>query len=212
MADPLRIVALISGGGRTVSNLQDAIEAGRLDARIELVVSSREDAQGLQRARLRGIETAVAPSSDYRVEAATDWAAMSAAVDALVLPREPGLVVLAGYMCLYVIPPALEGRVMNIHPALLPAFGGRGMWGRRVHEAVVASGVKVTGCTVHFATNDYDAGPIVLQRTCPVTHADTPDDVAGRVFALECEAYPEAVRLFAEGRLRIRGGVVEVRD
>ncbi|MFW5856430.1 MAG: phosphoribosylglycinamide formyltransferase [Planctomycetota bacterium] len=212
MADPIRVVALISGSGRTVSNLLDVIEAGGLDATLDLVVASRPDATGLQRARLRGVETAVVASAAYRSGGAIDWAAMSAAVDALVLPRAPDLVILAGYMCLYVVPDALAGKVLNIHPALLPAFGGRGMWGHHVHEAVVASGVKVTGCTVHFATNHYDAGPIILQRTCPVRHTDTADDVADRVFALECEAYPAAVRLFAAGKLRIRGGVVEVKD
>lgn len=212
MAGPIRMVALISGSGRTVSNLLDVIEAGGLDATLDLVVASRPDATGLQRARLRGVETAVVASAAYRSGGTTDWAGMSAAVDALVLPRAPDLLILAGYMCLYVVPDALAGKVLNIHPALLPAFGGRGMWGHHVHEAVVASGVKVTGCTVHFATNDYDAGPILLQRTCPVRHTDTADDVADRVFALECEAYPEAVRLFAAGKLRIRGGVVEVED
>src|SRR6185436_1611707 len=87
------------------------------------------------------------------------------------------------------------GRVMNIHPALLPAFGGRGMHGLHVHEAVIASGVKVSGCTVHFATNEYDAGPIIVQRTVPVYFEDTPETLAVRVFAAECDAYPEAIDL-----------------
>jgi formyltetrahydrofolate-dependent phosphoribosylglycinamide formyltransferase len=208
--DPLRIAALISGGGRTVMNLLDEIEEGRLPARIELVVASREDAKGLQRARLRGLETAVVPSRDFRRGGRPDWDAMSRAVDEVMLPHRPELVVLAGYMCLYVVPPELEHRVMNIHPALIPAFCGQGMWGHHVHEAALARGVKVSGCTVHFVTNEYDAGPIIVQRCCPVLETDSPDDLAARVFEEERRAYPEAIRLFAEGRLSVVDGVVRV--
>jgi phosphoribosylglycinamide formyltransferase-1 len=133
-------------------------------------------------------------------------AAITAAVDS----AKADLVCMAGFLKLWTIPAAWTGRVMNIHPALLPMFGGRGMHGHYVHEAVVASGVKVTGCTVHFATNEYDRGPIIAQRTVPVAFDDLPDDVAKRVFAAECEAYPEAIRLFANRRLRIVGNRVHV--
>jgi folate-dependent phosphoribosylglycinamide formyltransferase PurN len=115
------------------------------------------------------------------------------------------LVVQGGWLCLWKIPPRYENRVMNIHPALLPCFGGQGMWGHHVHEAVLAAGCKVSGCTVHFCTNEYDKGPIIVQRTCPVADDDTPDTLAERVFEQECIAYPQAIRWFAEGRLRVEG-------
>lgn len=210
MGGRLRVVALISGGGTTVMNILDRIEEGALAAELPLVVSSREDAKGLERCALRGVDTAVVPSRAYRRRGRTDWAVMSAAVDTVVLGAEPDLVILAGYLCFYVVPPALAGRVMNIHPALIPAFCGPGMWGHHVHDAVVKAGVKVSGCTVHFVNNEYDAGPIILQRTCPVYDTDSADDVQARVFEEECRAYPEAIRLYGEGRLSIDGGLVRV--
>ena len=120
------------------------------------------------------------------------------------------LVVLAGWLCLLEIPPKYAGRVMNIHPALLPSFGGKGMFGRRVHEAVIAHGCKVSGCTVHFVDAEYDSGPIIAQRTCPVLDDDTPESLAHRVFEEEKIAYPDAIRLFAQGRLTIEGRQVRV--
>jgi folate-dependent phosphoribosylglycinamide formyltransferase PurN len=111
-------------------------------------------------------------------------------------------------LCLWNIPSEFENKVMNIHPALLPAFGGQGMWGHHVHEAVISAGCKVSGCTVHFCTNEYDKGPIIVQRTCPVKDDDTPDTLAARVFEQECIAYPEAVQLFATGRLFVAGNRV----
>jgi folate-dependent phosphoribosylglycinamide formyltransferase PurN len=122
------------------------------------------------------------------------------------------LVCLAGFLSFWIIPQRYLGRVMNIHPALLPAFGGKGMYGHHVHEAVIARGCKVSGCTVHFVDNEYDAGPIVLQRTVPVYAEDTADDVAARVFEEECIAFPEGIRLYAEGRLRIDGKIVRIED
>jgi folate-dependent phosphoribosylglycinamide formyltransferase PurN len=112
---------------------------------------------------------------------------------------------MAGFLKFLPIPDDFRNRVLNIHPALIPSFCGHGYYGRRVHEAVLASGVKVTGCTVHFADNEYDHGPIVLQRTVPVLDDDTPDTLAQRVFEQECEAYPEAIQLFAERRLVVEG-------
>jgi folate-dependent phosphoribosylglycinamide formyltransferase PurN len=120
------------------------------------------------------------------------------------------LVIQAGFLSLWHVPPQYEGRVMNIHPALLPGFGGHGMFGHHVHEAVLAAGCKVSGCTVHFVTNEYDAGPIIVQRCVPVLESDTPDSLADRVFEQECVAYPEAIRLFAEGRLRIEDRAVRI--
>jgi phosphoribosylglycinamide formyltransferase-1 len=111
------------------------------------------------------------------------------------------LVVMGGFLKKLVIPNDFENRVVNIHPALIPAFCGQGFYGHRVHEAVLEYGAKISGCTVHFADNLYDHGPIILQRIVPVLDDDTPDSLAKRVFAEECKAYPEAIRLIAEGRV-----------
>ncbi len=201
----LSIAVLISGSGRTLQNLLDRIRDGALPARVAVVVSSKEDAYGLARAREAGVPAAVVPRKRY-----VDDASFSGAVLAEVLPHAPGLVAMAGLIHRVLMPRELDGRVMNIHPALLPMFGGKGFYGERVHRAVIESGAKVSGCTVHFVDEHYDHGPIVLQRTVPVLDDDTPHTLGDRVFAEECVAYPEAIRLFAEGRLRIEGRRVRV--
>jgi folate-dependent phosphoribosylglycinamide formyltransferase PurN len=117
---------------------------------------------------------------------------------------------MAGFNCLYEIPDKYMGKVMNIHPALIPSFCGRDYWGEKVHQAALDYGVKVSGCTVHFADNDYDNGPIILQRTVPVVEGDTPKSLAERVFEEECRAYPDAIRLFQQGRLKIEGRKVTI--
>jgi formyltetrahydrofolate-dependent phosphoribosylglycinamide formyltransferase len=202
----LNMAVFLSGGGTTLQNFIDKIESGELPARISVVVSSRADAYGLVRAKDHGIPTAVVPSSKFR----RDWEAMSKAVTTAIEPYKVDLITLAGFMCFYRIPPEYTGRVMNIHPGLIPAFCGENLYGRFVHEAVIASGVKVSGCTVHFADNEYDSGPIIVQKTVPVLDDDTPETLAARVFEQECVAYPEAVRFFAEGRLRIEGQRVRI--
>jgi len=213
----LKLVVLLSGGGTTLENIYEHIEQHNLPATVDLVISSKPEAYGVQRAINHGTEHVVVSSSDHRVQnsngkSRTDWCKMSDALNALILPRKPDLICFAGFMCMYVLPDELEGKVMNIHPALIPSFCGKGMYGHHVHEAVVKSGVKVSGCTVHFVNNEYDAGPIILQRTCPVYDTDTPDDVAVRVGIEERVAYPEAIRLFAQGRLSIRDRVVEIAE
>jgi formyltetrahydrofolate-dependent phosphoribosylglycinamide formyltransferase len=202
----ISLAVLISGGGTTLRNLDRRIGDGRLDARIAGVVCSRADAAGIDIARAAGLPCAVVPRKEF-----PDGVAFSAAVTGAVDALSPDLVVMGGFLSLWTIPERYLGRVMNIHPALIPAFCGKGFFGHHVHEAVVASGVKVTGCTIHFADNEYDRGPIILQRVVPVRTEETPDEVAARVFAEECEAYPEAIRLFAEGRLRIEGRRVHIR-
>lgn len=206
----LRVAVLLSGGGTTLQNLIDCRAAGKLPVDFAVVVSSRANAFGLERARRAGIPTAVVPSRDFRRDGLMDWDAMSERINAILLPLQLDLVCLAGFMCFYRIPAALSGKVVNIHPALLPAFGGRGMWGHHVHEAVRKSGVKISGCTVHFVTNEYDSGPIIVQRACPVTSADSAADIAARVFQEECRAYPEAIRLIAAGRAHVRDGIVDI--
>jgi len=205
MARILNLAVLLSGSGRTLENMQQAILAGRLSARVVVVVSSKSEAYGLVRARQRGLDAVAVPRRDY-----PDLQAFNDAMNA-VLARYPiDLVVLAGFLSLYQPPPALVGRVMNIHPALLPAFGGRGLYGDRVHRAVLESGVKLSGCTVHFADACYDHGPIILQAAVPVYDDDTAESLAGRVFAAECELYPQAIQLYAEDRLRIAGRRVRI--
>ena len=203
----LRIACLLSGSGTTLENFFAQREAGRLPGEIVCVLSSRPDAYGLERARRRGVPAMVVERRKYK--GAPEF---SQAVFATLEPYRPDLVCLAGFMCLLVIPPAYQGRVMNVHPALLPGFGGKGWYGHLVHEAVLAAGCKVTGCTVHFADQRYDHGPIILQKPAEVREDDTPDTLAARVQAAEREIYPEAVRLYAAKRLRIEGRQVHVSE
>ena len=201
MADGIDLAVLLSGSGRTLQNFIDRIEAGTLDARISVVISSRRDAYGLVRARDHGIPAVVIPARRY-----PDFEALSAAIVEELKKHPVDLIALAGFMCFFRIPPEYEGRVLNIHPALIPSFCGKGFYGHIVHETVLEHGCRVSGCTVHFADNEYDHGPIVIQRCVPVLEDDTPDSLADRVFEQELQAYPDAIQLFAEGRLRIEGG------
>lgn len=196
MSKPIRLVALISGGGTTLQNLLDQIAFGRLNATIAGVVSSRADAFGVERARKAGVPVEVVASRSTRF-ADEVWSAVRAFA--------PDLVCFAGWLRLLPIPADFRHKVLNIHPALLPAFGGKGMYGRHVHEAVLASGAKVSGCTVHFADDTYDTGPILVQKCVPVMEGDDADSLAARVFAAECEAYPEAIALLASGRVKVEG-------
>jgi formyltetrahydrofolate-dependent phosphoribosylglycinamide formyltransferase len=202
---PIPLAVLLSGGGATLQNLLDRIADGRSKARIALVVSSNPRAFGLQRAEKAGVPTAVVErkncSSDQH---------FSENIFSLCRRAEAQLACMAGFLKFLPIPDDFRNRVLNIHPALIPAFCGQGYYGQRVHEAVLASGAKVSGCTVHFADNQYDHGPIVLQQVVPVLDADTAVSLAARVFEQECEAYPKAIQLFAEERLRIEGRRVRV--
>ncbi len=200
----LKLAVLLSGGGRSLDNLIQYIRDGRLSAKIELVLSSSDKAGGVKIAANNGIPTRIITKKDKSTPE------FSAAVTAELDKVRPDLICLAGFMCFYTIPDQYEGKVMNIHPALLPSFGGKGMYGHFVHEAVLAAGCKVSGCTVHFADNVYDHGPIIVQRTVPVLEGDTPDTLAARVFEQEKIAYPEAITLFAQGRLQIEGKRVRV--
>jgi formyltetrahydrofolate-dependent phosphoribosylglycinamide formyltransferase len=197
---PLKIAVLISGGGTTLKNLIDTIDAGDLDVEIALVVSSSPKARGLEFAEAAGIPSAVVvrKESDSREAFSNDifGRCRSAGAD---------LVVMGGFLKQITLPDDFGHRVLNIHPALIPAFCGKGFYGHFVHEAVLKYGVKLSGCTVHFADNEYDRGPVILQKAVPVLDDDTPDVLAARVFEAECEAYPEALRLIGSGRLSIDG-------
>ncbi len=202
---PLKLAVLLSGGGTTMVNLADRIADGRLPAQIVRVIASNDAAGGIDRARERGLRCDVVRRKDF-----ADTAAFSEHVFDLIREAGAELVCLAGFLSLLAIPQDFERRVLNIHPALLPAFGGRGMHGRHVHQAVLAAGVKVTGCTVHFADNTYDTGPILVQQACPVLPGDDAAAVAARVFERECEAYPAAIAAIAQGRVRFENGVAQV--
>jgi len=203
--DRLRIVVLISGGGTTLRNLLAKMDAGQLSAEIPLVISSSPAAKGLSIATERDIATRV-----FERKSSPTAEAFSEAVFNACRAAGAQFVVMGGFLKHVLIPPDFENRVLNIHPALIPAFCGRGMYGHHVHEAVLEYGAKVSGCTVHFVDNQYDHGPIILQRVVPVEPHDTPDTLAARVFEAECEAYPEALRLLASGRVEVVGRKVVI--
>lgn len=183
---PVALGVLLSGSGRTLQNLLDRIATGALRARVRCAIADRAEAFGLERARRAGLPAYVEREP--------------LAIFARLRAHGVELVCLAGYLRLLPIPPDYAGAVLNIHPALLPKFGGRGMYGARVHRAVLAAGERTSGCTVHLCDDQYDHGPILVQREVPVLAADTPEALAARVFAAECEAYPEAIRRWAEAR------------
>jgi phosphoribosylglycinamide formyltransferase 1 len=194
----LRLGVLVSGGGTTMVNIAEVIARGELDAEIVCCIASNARCLGVERARGLGIPVAVIT----RKEAGSEGEFSRRIVEVL-RGQRVDLAVMAGFLALWEIPEDWRGRVMNIHPALLPKFGGKGMHGTHVHAAVLAAGEKESGCTVHFADNTYDTGPIVLQKRVPVLANDTPETLAKRVFQQECLAYPEAVRLFAAGQARM---------
>ncbi len=207
LTNPLRIAVLLSGSGTTLQNLIDRCRGGSLAAEVVVVVADRVDAFGLERARQAGIPTAVVER-----KACGSREEFSRRIFDHCRQHRAGLVCMAGFLQLLQIPDDFALRVMNVHPALIPAFSGKGFYGHRVHEAVLDYGAKLTGCTVHFADNVYDHGPIILQRAVAVHEDDTPETLAARVQEEEREAYPEAIGLFAAGRLQVEGRRVRVTD
>lgn len=203
----MRAAVLLSGTGRTLENLLGRIDAGQLQLEIVSVVADREGARGIEIARSRDIDTyEILPRNyDFMVEE------FSKAITYEIEAHEPDLILMAGFLSLYKIPPTFEDRVMNIHPSLIPAFAGKGFYGDHVHRAAIERGVRFSGCTVHFANNEYDQGPVILQEVVPVHIDDTCDTLAARVFAAECEAYPQAIQWYIEGRLAIEGNRVRIR-
>lgn len=201
-----RLAVLLSGGGTTLQNFIDQIAVGSLAADIAVVIASRADAYGLERARLAAIPAVLIARKEF-----ADIDAFNDALHAELARHDFDLLLMAGFLSPLQLRGRYTGRVLNIHPSLLPAFGGRGFYGEKVHQAVLDAGVKVSGCTVHFADDEYDRGPIVLQGTVPVMDEDTPATLAARVHAVENDLYPEAVRLWAGGRLQIEGRKVRLR-
>ncbi len=200
---PIRLGVLISGGGTTLMNILDYIKQGKLNAEVAVVISSRSTVAGVEKAKNAGLEVKTIRKKDY-----PDIDRFSKRIEEELVTANVGLVVQGGWLCLWKIPARYENRVMNIHPALLPSFGGQGMWGHHVHEAVLKAGCKVSGCSVHFCSNEYDKGPIIVQRACEVKDDDILETLAARVFEQECIAYPHAIKLFSEGKLLIKDGVV----
>jgi phosphoribosylglycinamide formyltransferase 1 len=204
---PVRLGVLISGGGTTLINILKHIKTGRLNAEVAVVISSRSTVAGVERAKNAGLNVKIIRQKDI-----PDIDQFSRRIEEELAAAKVDLVIQGGWLCLWKIPPRYENHVMNIHPALLPSFGGKGMWGHHVHQAVLAAGCKVSGCTVHFCTNQYDKGPIIVQRCCPVEENDTPDTLAERVFEQECIAYPQAIKLFADGKLAVNDNLVKIKQ
>jgi formyltetrahydrofolate-dependent phosphoribosylglycinamide formyltransferase len=201
----LKIAVLLSGSGTTLENIFERIEAGDLPGEVVLVVSSLSKAYGLERARKRNVPTAVFPRKKY-----ADIPSYTDAIFSKVRESGAELVVLAGFMVQIGVPEDFRNKIVNVHPALIPAFCGKGLYGHHAHEAVLAFGAKVSGCTVHFVDNEYDHGPIIMQRAVDVLDDDTADTLAERVQEAERACYPEAIKLFAEGRLKVEGKKVRV--
>ncbi len=190
-AETVRIGALASGGGRTVINIAHACARGEIPAMVAVCVVTRADAGAVDRCRAHGIPVAVVAPEPAET--------FDDRVDAALLAHDVNFVCLAGYLRRFRVD-AWRGRALNIHPALLPDFGGQGMYGDRVHRAVLEAGSTVSGCTVHWVDGAYDTGKHVVQRRCPVHPGDSAETLAARVFAEECVAYPEALRQVLGGR------------
>lgn len=202
----LRLAVLLSGSGTTLQNILDQIDGATLDAEVVCVLSSRSDAFGLERAAKRGIPTTTISTRTY-----PDQEERNQAIWNFLREHEADLVVLAGYMSLISVPEDYTNRIINVHPALIPAFCGQGMYGHHVHEAVVEYGAKVTGATVHFVDDAYDQGPIIMQEAIPVQDDDTAASLAERVQSLERKLYPKVIQMIAEGRVRVEGRRVHIR-
>ena len=207
MPEPLRVGVLVSGTGSNLQSLIDACRGGGLSAQIAVVISNVPQAPALDRARAAGIPAVVVDHKAF-----PNTGAFEDALQRTLVSHRVDLVCLAGFLRILSagFVAAFPDRILNIHPAVLPAFGGKGMYGERVHRAVLASGVRESGCTVHLVTEVPDGGPIVAQATVPVEDGDTPVTLAARVAREEHRLYPEVVRLFAEGRIRVHGGRVSI--
>jgi len=207
----INVAVLVSSHGRG-SNLQaiiDACKDGRITGRVAVVIGTKGDAPAMDRARNNGIRAV-----EVRPKAFAGDEEYAARVLEVLAERKVDLVCLAGYMRILPseVVTAYRWRIMNIHPALIPLFCGHGMYGEHVHQAALDCGVKVSGCTVHFVDEEYDTGPIIVQKTVPVEEGDTAETLAARILVQEHKAYPEAIQLFAEGRLRVEGRRVHILD
>jgi len=200
----LRIAVLISGNGTTLESLVAERALGRLDIDVTAVISSKAEAFGLERARRHGL-----PAHAIARRAYADERAFNDAIHAVLAQDPPDLLVLAGFLSRIELR-GYNGRAMNTHPSLIPAFSGKGFYGERVQRAVLEFGAKVTGATIHYCDEQYDTGPIILQRAIDVREDDTPASLAARVAEVERALYPQAIGLHAHGKLRIEGRRVRI--
>lgn len=205
-AKPFRVAVLLSGSGTSLENLLEHMDRGEVPGEVAVVISSKAKAFGLERARRRGIPAIAVARSEH-----PDITGFNDALHAELAKHDVDLVALLGFLSLFELRGQYDGRVINVHPALIPAFCGQGFYGQRVHEAVLAAGVKTSGATVHFVNEEYDKGPILVQEAVPVEEGDTPDSLAERVQAAERRLVPQAIRLIAEGRVEIEGPRTRIR-
>ncbi len=205
----MNIAVLVSGGGTNLQALIDAQNRGEIkNGRITLVVSSNPDAYAIERAKNNGIKTVVVAKKEY-----SDRVQYTRAITDIMTENKVDLIVYAGFMIILdsLIVEAFPSKMMNVHPALIPSFCGKGYYGLHVHEAVLDSGVKLTGATVHFVTQDCDAGPIIMQKAVEVENDDTPETLQKRVME-QCEwkILPQAVSLFCEDRIKVNGNKTQI--
>jgi phosphoribosylglycinamide formyltransferase-1 len=196
--NPLRIGVLLSGEGTSLENLFERIDAGEVPATVAVVISSKEGVGGLRRAERRGVPAVAVSRKRHR-----DLREFNDLIHVELEKHGVEFIALLGFLSPFELRGKFEGRAINVHPALIPAFSGKGFYGRKVYDAVFAKGVKVTGATVHFVDEEYDHGPIILQEAVSVLEDDTVETLAERVQAAERRLVPEAIRLFAEGCLEI---------
>jgi len=205
MSQPLKIAVLISGGGTTLKNLLDYSERGEITTDFRLVISSKPSAKGIEFASDAGIPTQIVRKKEF--DTAEEH---SSAIFEPCREADVDYVLMGGFLSHVLIPNDFENRVLNTHPSLIPSFCGKGFYGLRVHQAVLDYGAKISGCTIHFVDNQYDHGPIVMQKSVDVLADDSAEALAERVFAKECEAYPEVLRLLAAGKITAQGRKVQV--
>lgn len=205
------ICVLVSGGGTNLQALIDAEKRGELGlGKITCVISSKADAYALERAKQNNIKTRVLVRKDF-----SDIASYSKAMRDILLEEKADLVVYAGFMTILDenVCDAFENKMINVHPALIPSFCGKGFYGLHVHEAALQKGVKVSGATVHFVTAECDAGPIILQKAVEVKNGDTPEVLQKRIMEVaEWKILPKAVQLFCDGKITVKNGVTIIND
>ncbi|MBU3098496.1 MULTISPECIES: phosphoribosylglycinamide formyltransferase [Clostridium] len=200
----LKIAVLVSGGGSNLQSIIDNIESGHLNCSIEVVISDKKDAYGIDRAKTKNIKTYILDRKQY-------GKSMSSEI-LKILDGKVDLIVLAGFLSILQgeLLSAFKGKIINIHPALIPSFCGGGMYGLKVHEKAIEYGVKVSGCTVHFVDEGTDSGPIIIQKVVDVFSTDTAKDLQLRILEQEHKALPEAIKYISEGKIRIEGRKVLV--
>lgn len=204
----VRIGVLISGGGTNLQALIDEVEKGNINGEISVVISDRKGAYGLERAKKHGIKAIALDRKDYKDKVEFTRGLMDA-----LLENNIELIVLAGFLTILASEfiEEYKGRIINIHPSLIPAFCGEGFYGQKVHSAVLEYGAKITGATVHFVDEGADTGPVILQESVPVMEDDTPETLAARVLKVEHKLLPQAVKLYCDGRITIEGRKVRIR-